>query len=108
MLKKSPGMSFQRPLLAGFDDANVTADPLHSVYGFAHQMMLYTRTWDGLKRYYKQPQFVRQNIRWELLRIFKAVLRDYLAGGSDALRDKMSREEYLRFVDEIESENGED
>jgi hypothetical protein len=108
LLKKSAGMSFQRPELTGFDDPIVRANPMHRVWSFAHQMMLYMRTWSGTKRYYRQHSFVRRNIRDELSNHFRAVLKAYHAPERDPLQDQMTREEYLKFVDESESRNGED
>ena len=106
MLKKSPGTSFQRPKLTGFENSTATVSPLHRVHGFAHQMVLYTTTWSGRQRYWRCPRYVRQNIRWELLNAFAAVLREYHAPYVDPLREQMTPQEYLTFVDQTESGEG--
>jgi hypothetical protein len=108
MLKKTPGMSFQRPKIAGFENPRGYKSPLHRVWGFSHQMMLYTRTWSGMKRYYRQPRFFREKIRWELLNIFRGTLNSYYAPDPDRRPKQMSEDEYLRLVDEMESGEGED
>jgi hypothetical protein len=108
MLKKSPGMSFQRPELTGFDDPIVKAHPLHRVWGFAHQMMLYSITTNGAKRYARQHSFVRDNIRWQLLNIFRRVMKTYHSPDVDALRKHMSSSEYTNLIDDAESSNGGD
>jgi hypothetical protein len=106
MLKKSPGMSFQRPMLSGFGDPVATANPLHRVWGFAYQMNLYFTNSRGIKRYYRQPKFARENIRWQILNIFKSVSKS--RQDSDPLRAHMPLEEYLKLIDGAESEDGGD
>jgi hypothetical protein len=111
LLKGEAGMSFQRPKLTGFDDPVGTASPLHQVFGFAHQMSINMTTFDGFDRYCSCPRFDRRNIRGQLVNGFNAVLRDYPAGDPYELRKQMSPEDYLNFVDAVESgegENGDD
>jgi hypothetical protein len=103
MLKKSQGMSFQRPELTGFENPGVTVHPLHGVHGFARQMLLYATTWSGHERYWRCARHVRRNIRWELLNTFSAVLRDYHTPFVDPLREQMTAQEYLTLVDKMES-----
>jgi hypothetical protein len=105
-LKRERGMSFQRPELTGFDDPVGTASPLHESYVFARQMMSNLTTREGAKLYYSCPSDVRKNIREQLLNSFNAVLRDYPAGDPYRLREQMSPEDYLKFVDALESEEG--
>jgi hypothetical protein len=102
--KREAGVSYQRPELTGFDDPVGTASPLHEVFSFAHQMSINMTTFDGINRYYTCPRFVRRNIREELLNAFNAVLRDYPAGDPYKLRGQMSQDDYLKFVDAVESE----
>jgi hypothetical protein len=102
--KREAGMSYQRPELTGFDDPVGTASPLHQVFTFAHQMSINMTTFDGINRYYNCPSDVRKNIRQQLLNSFSAVLRDYPAGDPYRLREQMSPEDYLKFVDAVESE----
>jgi len=108
MLKRSPGMSFQRPALTGFNDPVNSASPLHSVWGFAHQMSRYTTTLAGLQRYLSDPRPLRRFIRDEMLNGFNAVIRGYRGREPNEFRDTMSREDYIAFVDEMESKDGEE
>jgi hypothetical protein len=105
-LKRERGMSFQRPELTGFDDPVGTASPLHETCIFALQMMSTMTTRAGAKRYYSCPSFERKIIREQLLNSFNAVLGDYPAGDPYKLREKMSPEGYLSFVDAVESGEG--
>jgi hypothetical protein len=105
-LKRELGMSFQRPELTGFDDPAGTVHPLHLVFGFAYQMACNMTTFDGINRYCSCPRFMRRNIRDELVNSFTAVRRDYPAGDPYGLRQRMSPEDCLNFVDVVESEEG--
>src|SRR6516164_8652607 len=62
MLKRSRGMSFQRPELTGFDDPTRTASPLHEVYMFAHQMSLYNITRKGALKLRSFPRGISKGI----------------------------------------------
>jgi hypothetical protein len=106
--KREAGMSYQRPELTGFDDPVGSASPLHEVFTFAHQMSINLTTFDGFDRYCSCPRFVRRNIRGRLVNGFNAVLREYPAGDPYGLRQRMSPEDYLKFIDPVESEEGED
>jgi len=106
MLKRSPGMSFQRPELTGFDDPTRTASPLHEVYMFAHQTSLYTITFKGALKLRSFPRGMRRDILEELLDSFAGALRDYPA--ADELRKWMPPEEYLKFIDRVETEEEDD
>jgi hypothetical protein len=108
MLKRSPGMSFQRPTLTGFDDPAIEASPLHSVHSFAHRMFLNMATSEGIKRYLSNPKRMRRFVRDELLNSFNAILRDYPAGDPDSLREQMPLKDYLVFVDDMESRDGDE
>jgi hypothetical protein len=108
MLKRSPGMSFQRPKLTGFDDPVGQASPLHGVHSFASQMFRNLTTFEGIKRYLSRPKRIRRFVRDELLNSFNAVLRDYPAGDPNGLRQQMPLKDYLAFVDELESRDGDD
>lgn len=75
--RSGPGMSDQRPEIGGFSDPSVTVSPLHSAYGFSRQMRIYTTTFAGMSRLSRAPRFVRENVRWELLNVFKATVNAY-------------------------------
>src|SRR5262249_22936752 len=53
MLKRSRGLSFQRPMLTGFDNPAYTPHPLHDVWGFAHQMAHSMTTVEGINRFHR-------------------------------------------------------
>lgn len=99
MLKREPGMSFQRPKLTGFDDPTADASPLHTVHGFARQMLLYTTTFRGTNRINSLPRGIRRNIREELLNSFNAILRGYPSGDPYKLREYMPPDQYLKLID---------
>jgi len=103
MLKRSPGMSFQRPKLADLENPGAKGHPLHSVHGFACQMRRYTTMWDGRQRYWRCARFDRQNIRYELLNMFVAIQKSYHEPYVHPLQKQMTREEYLTLVDRMES-----
>jgi hypothetical protein len=107
-LKRERGMSFQRPKLTGFDDPAGSVHPLHRVWGFAHNMACNMTTFDGINRYYTCPGDARQDIRNELLTSFKLVQGDYPTGDRYGLRQQMSPEDYLSFVDATEEGDGGD
>jgi hypothetical protein len=106
ILKGSPGMSFQRPELTGFDDPASGASPLHSVNSFARQMFRNMTTFKGIKRYLRRPKRLRRFVRDELLNSFNAVLRYYPAGDPSGLRQQMPLKEYLAVIDDLESRDG--
>jgi len=108
MFKHTRGLGFQRPKLTGFDNPAAEVDPLGSVYGFAHQMMSNMTTFDGFSRYQMLHRESRRNIRDELINDFSIVLRSYPAA-DDAykLRQQLSPEDYLKFIDAAETEGWE-
>ncbi len=108
ILRRGQGMGFQRPSLTGFDDVVADANPLHTVYVFARQMMESMTTWEGIIAYCRRPSFIRKNVREELLNMFKTVLRYYPSGVMQKLRKRMSSENYLAFIDELDSKGEED
>ena len=65
-------------MLTGFDDPAADASPLHTVHGFARQMLLYTTTFDGANRINGLPRGIRRNIRFAVLTSFNAILEGAL------------------------------
>ena len=98
-LRRTPGMSFQRPMLTGFDDPVSGKIPLHDVYIFARQMKRYMTTFRGVRRLYSSPRGLRRLVEEQILSNFKATLRDYPAGDPYKLREQIGPEEYLKFID---------
>ncbi len=80
LLKRSPGMSFQRPMLTGFDNPAARKSPLHDVFIFAAEMHFYMRTFKGIVRYFGSQGMLRHFTRDVLLNDFNAALQDYPSG----------------------------
>jgi hypothetical protein len=90
-LKQTPGTSFQRPELTGFDDAITRKMPLLYVSGFADEMA---------QNFYRR---MHPDQRWYvaefLVVIFDEALRDYPAGDPYYLREPLAQEDYLALTD---------
>jgi len=99
MLKRSRGLSFQRPMLTGFDNPAYGPKPLHDVYGFADRMMHSMTTLEDINRFYSLTRFRRRVISEQLVNRFKQTLQDYPDGDPANLRKEMGSEEYLKNVD---------
>ncbi|SHL38275.1 hypothetical protein SAMN05444159_5754 [Bradyrhizobium lablabi] len=110
MLKRSSGMSFQRPKLTGWDDPTWTSSSLHEAEAVARQMMRYMTTFKGRSRFNRCHKADRLLIRDQLLNGFKGTLRDYPAGDPYKLRGQMSADDYARLVDSEtdEEDNGDE
>jgi len=110
MLKRESGMSFQRPMLTGFEDLVSGKMPLHDVYGFADQMMRNMTTFSGFNRFHSFHRADRRLILDQLLNNFKHTLIIYPAGDPDKLREHMEPQEYLKFIDaqSADEDNGDD
>ena len=102
------GMSFQRPVLTGFDDPACDAHPLHIVWGFAYHMLVNTTTFRGMARLYNRPRAFRATRRRRTPEHFNAVLKGYRNDDPDSLRKYMPAEEYLKFVDSQEEKTTND
>lgn len=96
VLKKSPGMSFQRPELTGCDNPAWSGSTLHDSFFFARQMEGLT-THPRACRYYRIHKGDRRRIRDQFLSGFDATLRDYPKGDPWKLLDEMSMDEYLEM-----------
>jgi hypothetical protein len=106
MLKRTPGMGFQRPRLTGFDAPISEAIPLHNVEEFAYLMMRNLTTFEGLSSLYSEPRGMRRNVTDQLVNIFRETLRHYPAGDPFKLREQIGPDEYLKFIDlEYEDED---
>ncbi|PWT75506.1 MAG: hypothetical protein C5B46_02505 [Proteobacteria bacterium] len=99
MLKRSPGMSFQRPSLIDVNDPVFEVHPLHDAWGFAYDMTSNLTTFEGINRYHSRDRESRRRVREGLVNIFNAALRD----DTSELRKRMSPEEYLKLIDAVES-----
>jgi hypothetical protein len=108
VLKRTSGMSFQRPRLTGFDNPAYGIAPLHEVNTFAISMMQYTTTVEGMKRFRKIHRFDRRLIDEQLINAFTQTLKDYPEGDPVGLRREMGTEEYLKLVDSESAESNQD
>jgi hypothetical protein len=106
-LKRTPGVSFQRPMLTGYDNPVFGNAPLHDVWGFAHQMMIYMLTFRGFNRFHALHRNMRRLIRDEFLNHFKTALKYYPEGDPHKLRGQVAPEHYLKFMDDLLEEEDE-
>jgi hypothetical protein len=106
MLKRTPGLGFQRPMLTGFDNPAYESKPLEVTFYFAlHRMNL--TTVDGIEKFHDQPRGFKRFDLEQLVRVFKDTLQNYPEGDPYKLRKQMGTQEFLRFVD-AESEEEDD
>jgi hypothetical protein len=96
--KRSPGMSFQRPVLTGSENPTWIGSPLHDVHGFAHQM-IYLANYPDACRYYRSHKEDRRLVRDELLNNFNSTLNYYPDFDPYQLRHSMSKSAYQNLVD---------
>jgi hypothetical protein len=104
MLKGAAGMSFQRPMLTRFDDPLYHGMPLHQVYGFAAQMMLYMTTFRGVNRFNAIPRNDRYLISEGLVNDFAVALKYRPGDDPYKLRQHVAPENYLKFMDKLLAE----
>lgn len=99
LLKGSAGMSYQRPELTGPDNPAVSVSPLHQVFTFAHEMMLFTITIEDRMKFFRLTKRHRANLVNYLLNIYNNVITNYPVFDPIGLRKEMTAEEYLNIVD---------
>lgn len=102
MLKRSPGMSFQRPQLSGFDNPVWSWPALHYVHSFSHQMM-YLTTLEGRRRFQRRSRASRGRVRGALMSNFEHALSYDFATDPHGLQREMPLADYVKLVD-MESE----
>jgi hypothetical protein len=106
MLKRTPGLGFQRPMLTGFDNPAYQSTPLEVAFYLALHMTKMT-TVEGVEKFHDQPRGFRRLDLEQLVRVFKDTLQNYPEGDPHRLRKQMRPQEFLRFVD-AESEEADD
>lgn len=101
ILKKSAGMSFQRPVLTGWDDPTSEAAVHHVIWGFATSMMRQMTTFQGIARYNQMGKIDRACVRDQLANVFATML-DEPSPASDELAIMRSEtpDLYARMIDE--------
>lgn len=100
LLKQTSGISFQRPLISGFENPAYRVTPLHQSYTFAFWMMTYTAEAEGIRRFRALSRFDRRPILQSLINFYLAALKEYPEGDPAGLRREMGTEEYLKLVDD--------
>jgi hypothetical protein len=100
MLKRTPGMSFQRPQIGGYTNPVYRLTPLHHASTFAFQMMQYTTTLEGIKRFLSFDRFARRLMFEQLVNFYIAALKDYPDGDPAGLLREMGVDDYVKIVDE--------
>jgi len=100
LLKQTSGMSFQRPLVYGFENPAYVVAPLHKVYDFAFNMMVYTTSVDGIRRFRQLHRFERRLICDSLSNLYSETLNSYPEGDPAGLQRDMGTKEYLKLLDQ--------
>jgi len=98
MLKRTPGLGFQRPMLTGFDNSAYQSIPLEVAFYFALHMMQLMTTVEGIKKLHDQPRGFRRFDLEQLVRVFKDTLQNYPEGDPYKLREQMGPQEFLRLA----------
>jgi len=105
MLKRTPGLGFQRPILTGFDNPAYESIPLEVAFYFALDMMKLT-TVEGIEKFESQPRGFRRLNLEQLVRVFKDTLQNYPEGDPYKMRKEMGLQKFLSLVDaEVEEED---
>ena len=110
-LKKTPGISFQRPKLAGWNDPTAEGSMHHLVWMFATSMMRRMTTFYGRARYRRMGWIDRGYVRDELINAFASLLAEPSLGSDEfaKMRYEMPPDEYARMIDEqADKELGDD
>jgi hypothetical protein len=106
LLKETSGMSFQRPLIYGFENPAYEVTPLHKVYDFAFSMMVYMTSAEGNKRFHRLHRFNQRLACDALGNLYRQALKNYPEADSAGLLRDMGTEEYLKLVDdEVNKDN---
>jgi hypothetical protein len=71
MLKRTPGLGFQRPMLTGFDNPAYQCTPLDKSYEIACYVMREMTTIEGIAKFHEQPRGFRRLNLEQLVRIFQ-------------------------------------
>jgi hypothetical protein len=100
LLKKTPGMSFRRPLIVGFDNPLYRIIPLHDVYMFAVSMMRKTTTVEGMRSFRRLHRYDQRLIQEALLNTFKSTIEAYPEGDPVGIRRELGSEEYLKALED--------
>lgn len=82
MLKRTSGMSFQRPQIGGYTNPVYRITPLHQVYMFAFDMLTNTTSVEGIKSFLQQPRFQRRLSLEQSVNFYLGALKEYPEGRS--------------------------
>jgi hypothetical protein len=108
LLKKTPGMSFQRPLISGFENPAYEVAPLHKVREFAFDMMVNMTSAEGIRRFREFHRFNQRLVCDALINLYRQTLKNYPEGDPVGLRRETGSEEYLKLIDDQAKEGNPD
>jgi len=100
MLKRTSGMSFQRPQIGGYTNPVYRITPLHQVYMFAFDMLTNTTSVEGIKSFLQQPRFQRRLCLEQSVNFYLGALKEYPEGDPAGLLREMGTEAYLKLSDD--------
>jgi hypothetical protein len=100
MLKRTSGMSFQRPQIGGYTNPVYTVTPLHQVYMFAFDMLANTTSVEGIKSFLQLPRFQRRLSLEQPVNLYLAATREYPEGDPAGLLREMGTKAYLKQSDD--------
>lgn len=100
MLKRTSGMSFQRPQIGGYTNPVYRITPLHQVYMFAFDMLTNTTSVEGIKSFLQQPRFQRRLSLEQSVNFYLGALKEYPEGDPAGLLREMGTEAYLKLSDD--------
>jgi hypothetical protein len=109
LLKRTPGVGFQRPVLTGYNNPAYEVAPLEKAGFFARQMMRHVVSVEDIRNFRRLHWQDRRRICEQLFNNFKQAVMDYPEGDPQKLREEMGPEGYLQVVDsESDHEDGND
>jgi hypothetical protein len=108
LLKETSGMSFQRPMVTGFENPAYGVHPFHQVYTFAFNMMVNTTSVEGIKKFRQSHRFNQRLIFALLINLYRETPKNYPEGDPVGLRRELGSEQYLKLADEESNQDNSD
>ncbi|WP_316172280.1 hypothetical protein [Bradyrhizobium sp. SZCCHNRI3037] len=100
LLKETSGMSFQRPLISGFNNPAYRVIPLHQSYIFAMNMRVNTTSMQGIRKFREGPRFAQRSILDGPINLFRQTMADYPEGDPSGLLREVGPDEFFKLSDE--------
>jgi hypothetical protein len=107
-LRETPGMSFWRPAITGFDNPAYRVSVLHKAYEFSSIMMNYTTSVEGWERFNRLPRFQRSFAYDAPLNLYRTALKNYPEGDPSGFMREMGQKDYLEMIDNEQDEENSD